>query len=194
MGEAIHLDGGAFDGTILLAAAFDDCKSHFIFSSYSLRRASRGGLALCAGLWGSWVFYSNCPGFELRGRSGRYYTCGTALLSTGELPTKWGNQTQSPALKRQTYLGSIAVRVLVMDCNWPACPLILFTSPVRRPACTSVMVLVVVFSLSMIFCVMPSRFVSNCITFLGTSGRFFRIGSNASRMLLAVRAYFTVSV
>src|SRR5258706_533503 len=103
MGEAIHFDGGAFDGAVLFAAAFDDCKSHFI-----------------------------------------------TLQS--------------------------------------------FTSPVRRPDCTSLMVLDVVGSLSMIFCVMPSRLVSNCITFLGINGKFLRIGSKVSRILFAIRAYFTVRV
>src|SRR4030095_13939159 len=33
-GQAIHFNGAPFDGTVLLAATFDNCKSHFLFSSH----------------------------------------------------------------------------------------------------------------------------------------------------------------
>ncbi len=41
-GQAVHFDGPPFDGAVLLAAALNDCKSHFLFSSHSLRRAPAG--------------------------------------------------------------------------------------------------------------------------------------------------------
>lgn len=42
MGKAIYIYCSAFDSTVLLAAAFDDCKFHYFYSPVSLRRGACG--------------------------------------------------------------------------------------------------------------------------------------------------------
>ncbi len=34
-GQAVHFDGPPFDGAVLLAAAFNNCKSHFVLQSFT---------------------------------------------------------------------------------------------------------------------------------------------------------------
>ena len=74
-GQAVHFDGLPFDGPVLLAAAFNNCISHF-FSSHSLRRVPAGCLAPFAGVGEAGVYKQPPrPIRNCQGRSGRYYTC-----------------------------------------------------------------------------------------------------------------------
>ena len=77
-GKAVHFDGPPFDGTVLLAAAFNNCKSHFFLQSFTSPCAC-GVLTLVAcerGSWGINVFrQTTTPESNRWGRSARYYTC-----------------------------------------------------------------------------------------------------------------------
>src|SRR5215213_7652618 len=53
-GKAIHFNGAPFDGTILFAACFNDCKSHFSFLQSFTSPCARGVLTLVACKRGSW--------------------------------------------------------------------------------------------------------------------------------------------
>jgi hypothetical protein len=54
-GKAIHFDGAPFDGTVLLATAFNNCESHFYFLQSFTSPFACGALTLVACERGSWV-------------------------------------------------------------------------------------------------------------------------------------------